>query len=802
MLSYELRKLFSPRWLRVLVVVFLLLNAVLCLYTTRYADESVPDDDVLSLFAWAAEDAAGVQAAYAEIRAEQEAADALWQEQMQAGNYDYEPPVPPNRYVTDDRYTDAQLFAVLYRHIDAIQSYDGTVSAVIRQAERNLTEFDAMGIAPDAFVCKLQNRNIAVYSALLDTVEIGFEYIRGWDTYLTYGTGNLCMAAVLLLFASVLFTEEERCGILPLLRTCRRGRGETARWKLLALFVVTVGTVLVFSLESFAVFGLRLGYSSPFNVVQAVGLFALCPYAINILTYAVLQVLLRCLVLFAFALAVALISVFSYHYAVVYVGGLGILGVNVLLDGILSLNADAPAKLLNLLSAADTTAFFERLRVSDVFGAAVDTVWLAVAGYTLVSLLFGIGIVVKFMHSAAAVRITLPGWAVSLRRRIADIWGHFSRFRLHFSARGAKKAPRRSLFGWEWHKMLIAARVLPVILLLFCVRCALSADAADVTQTFSDAVYEDYMTRWQGELTDTARAEIAAERAYISETLSEETEVRLSYLDGEISYHEYAAWLVEYNYAFTHAELFCEIEDHVLYVDRMAAAGYGAWFVYDTGWEALLFSDFDFTLYAAFLLLFAGVFAVEYDTSSSNGGFSQILRCAKRGRRATFRAKYSAAIVASLCFSVLWNVADIAFVSLAYPFPSPNAPVLSLESCASLAASHSPLAAFAADMSIAGFFALVLLLRILSSVLLAVLLCALSALLRRLISVLATAMLLTVFPALLSYFGFSSLSFLDFTALLRGHTALLSHTRPELLLLGCVTVCVFLSGAAYRRFCK
>ncbi len=276
--------------------------------------------------------------------------------------------------------------------------------------------------------------------------------------------------------------------------------------------------------------------------------------------------------------------------------------------------------------------------------------------------------------------------------------------------------------------------------------------------SFSDAVYKEYMTKLGGPITDEKRQFLADERAMIEDILSRKEEMQQKYARDEITYEEYYDYIVKYNYASSRDEYFKIVERHAAYIDRMKAEkGLDAHFVYDTGWRALFFSGFDFTLYAAIALLFAGSFADEHSSRSSSGSIAQILRVTRKGRSPTFNAKLLTALVVTVLLAVIWCGIDVLFVTHNYELPLASSQLVSIEAFQNIDTSVT-VAAYLAE-----FYAL----RIAAGLVLACLVCALSEILRKSISVMAATVIVTLFPALLSYFGMTVFSYVDYTELSR-----------------------------------
>ena len=78
-------------------------------------------------------------------------------------------------------------------------------------------------------------------------------------------------------------------------------------------------------------------------------------------------------------------------------------------------------------------------------------------------------------------------------------------------------------------------------------------------------------------------------------------------------------------------------------------------------------------------MIFAGVFADEYGSRSSSGGFANILRPTKRGRRQTFCAKLVSAVISAAVMTALFSTADVVVICNRFSMPAQSAPVQSLE---------------------------------------------------------------------------------------------------------------------------
>jgi len=266
------------------------------------------------------------------------------------------------------------------------------------------------------------------------------------------------------------------------------------------------------------------------------------------------------------------------------------------------------------------------------------------------------------------------------------------------------------------------------------------------------------MTKIAGPITDEKRRFIADERAMINDILSRKEEMQQKYINDEVTYEEYYDYITKYNYALSRDDHFKIIELHASYIDRIKTEkGLNAHFVYDTGWRELFFSGFDFTLYAAIALLFAGSFADEHSTRSSSGSFAQILRVTRKGRSPTFNAKLLTALVVTVLLAVIWCGIDVLFVTHNYELTLASSPLVSIEAFQNLDT----------HITIGAYLAVYFTLRIFAALALASLVCALSEVLKKSIVVLAVTVPVMLFPAMLSALGLKIFEFVDYIAFSR-----------------------------------
>lgn len=766
--AYEMNKLFGVKYLWVFLAIFLLLNSFIALFTagkTNAARE--PSQLIADFFAEYESSPDELTAYYDKLLAFNEEQSRLFAEAMSNGNFNFKPETLPDVYSTDENYSDMQLFSKLFEAIEAAADYPEVMQKVIDRAYSNLEEFGQMGIAADSFTYRYQLRVIKLYESVRDNVRPEVIYTRGWGEYFDYTIVDLFIFFLLIMLGSVMFAEEKQSGILPIIRTSKNGRARTAAAKILTALIFTWFVTLIFTASTFAVYGLRLGYSSPSNALQSLSEFTLSPYKLTIGEYFAVTIGVKLLAFSLFTLVILAVSTIFYNYIMIYLCGLGFFGLNFLLYTLKYIDSSNPAKNLNLVAVAAVNPIFVRYRAVNLFGNVAGYLPFMLSAFLLLSIGCILFTTLRFVRGGEF----RPSFLDPIAGRIYELSGRAKNAVRNIALPEIRRNYSMSLFSAEVYKTLISSRFILVVILLLIVKCAYSVDTNSPVRSYADSVYKEYMTLLEGELTDEKREFLTAEREMIESTLSRQTTMQQAYVNDEITFDEYRQYLSDYNYAFSRSELLKIIESHADYLEKKeSTTGIKGWFAYDTGWKKLYSGDADLFLYTAILLLLNGSFASEYLSRSSSGGFSQILRATKNGRNRTFYAKLISSGTIAATLTVLFNAVDIAVIFGGYDMAAFNAPLVSIEY----------FGAVKSDITIGGYLAVFLLLRLAASLIMAMLVCALSELLCRYIPVLGSVAVLTLLPALFAYFGLAAADKISFLNLLAGTPLYLESANMSL----------------------
>ena len=757
---YEIRKLIGIRYIWIFAAMLFASNIALAAYTANKVPPRIvriPQNIVSDFFDMYSNNPDQIKSEYDELSILNDERNALIIEAGRMRNFDFEPDPLPNKYTDSEFYDDMALFGEVFDRQTYIKNYPRTVQRVIDRAYINIDEFDIIGVKSDSFAYKYQLKIIELYKAAQVEVNIGFEYNRGWQEFFNYDILNIFIFAILIMIGSAVFAQEKSSGFIAIIKTAKNGRTKTAVAKIGAMLILTLLIVLLFVFSTLAVFGIVLGLSSTGNAIQVFQDFLLSPVVVTVGQYLLINIGIKALVFSLFSCMVLLISTFIHSYAMIYLCGFGVFGLNFLLYTINFISADHPVRNLNFVAVAAVKPLYIRYRAINFFENMYGYIPFMIISFSLFAIVFSIITIMSYNNNQSGLvigRFTLFSKTFNKIRNFVS-----STIEKILDKLPKKKNFSLSVFSAEIYKTLISKRYILIVIALIILKVYMSTSNFTPAKSYSDSVYKEYMITLEGDLTDEKREFITAERNLINTALAQKDAINEQYSNGTINFMEYWDFMEDYNYAYTRNELFTIIENHRDYIDQIAEQKEkDAWFVYDTGWRSLLHNGFDIILYVSILLLFAGIFSDEYASKSSSGGFAQILRSTKNGRNRTFVSKLVASVLISAVLTIIFNAVDIIFVFKNYNMPALNAPLLSVQSFSSTNG----------GITLLQYLIVFVLMRLAGNILFALFVFGLSEILKKSVFVMGVAMAVTLFPALFAYFGLDLFKYFDFTGLLSG----------------------------------
>lgn len=132
---------------------------------------------------------------------------------------------------------------------------------------------------------------------------------RGWNTLLTHDNVNFILLLCLLALCVPVFCGEYTCRMDQLLRSCRNGREQLAKDKLLVMTVTAMFVTLLFQGIQLIVVGISVGLKGGSYPLQSLRFFETSPYTLTIFQAYGMIVLCRLAGAAWFAVVIAFVSV-------------------------------------------------------------------------------------------------------------------------------------------------------------------------------------------------------------------------------------------------------------------------------------------------------------------------------------------------------------------------------------------------------------------------------------------------------------------------------------------------------------
>jgi len=477
-----------------------------------------------------------------------------------------------------------------------------------------------------------------------------------------------------------------------------------------------------------------------------------------------------------FAAVVMAVSVFLYNYAATFLISISIVAMNLVLH---SFNiGETLLGLFNIISSAAVFPFLERYRAVNFFENVSANITIVLV--LLVAIFFICCLCTFVVYNENLVTaIRFKNKQSKSNKNI--IFNFHNINRRYYSL---------SIYLTEIYKMLISSRLIYIVGLFLIVKIFLSNEMYDFNRSYFDTVYKEYMTILAGEMTEEKQYYLKQERQMINDTLTKKNDMQQRYAEGKITIDEYKSYISDYNYAYSRDECLQSIEDHAEYIIQLKNEGKDAWFLYDTGWKKLFFAEHDWILYGLCIILFSGVFVREYAGTISSGGFDKILRTTKNGRQRTFVTKYLSSCCIATGITVICNITDLYFIINRYDLPFMRAPIHSIEAFADLAI----------NISIIEYAVIYYLCKIVAAVLLALLLCALSGIMKKSIPVVTTTLIITGFPFVMTEFGVNIFDSIDYTLLARATPLLIKNEGGLIYIFISLMICTTLIFCSTKKW--
>ena len=806
LLIYEIKKLFGERFPVLLPALLLAICAVACVMT-------VPDRTAFS----GADAASAVEAfydAYAEdpegLAAFEARRDAAVAERLNELRLQYGAALPNLRkhpellytYTFSQAIADQLLLEEFETNAQRVSEYRAGVSVILEQARTNMERMKAeRGADLSDPLYQYQAYVYQTYDRVRGGAAVESSALRGWDSLFGWSYGGIFLFAALLLFAGGIFLPEKRCGMLPELRSYRRGRLPTGLAKLGLLAGGSALLTLLFSLAPFLVILFRQGYSDPSVSVQNVRALSLFPEVWTVRQYWVYTLLMRLLAGTSFGVLCGMLSLLRYESVSALALGAALFGACFACSGL------EPARFplvhaLNPYSLYQIASLSDRLYVLQPGLACVSLLTAAPVFGSLLLVLSAAACIALF----AGKRIRSGAGNKTVKTRLAALIAAVRGKRQRTMRPKKAKRYGGSLLRWELDKLLLARLpiLLAVLLLFFAWTGVLVSRRIESEPSRSYRVWQRFLLpETEGDFNgkrglyalllsvysapDTGKdlLDAALARGEIGSEQLERYELALETVkEGSLSDDfDYASELY-YSYA------------------QMAEEGLEPRFTDSSGVEPLMTGGASWPLFAAMLLVLISAWLQERSGKDPGEYFECILRCTRNGRQKSFRAKLGAGLLITLAFFVLFYGAEFLILTLGRPMQALSAPLCSVPG----------FSGFPGTLRVSGYLALAYAVRLAAALLLSVFLVSVSALASGYVSAFGAALGVTLLPTLLHRAGLEAAGCASFASFFGGNEMLRFSVERQIFsgsfgvltayASGFCILTLLLLAAAYRKTVK
>ncbi len=656
LLLYELKKLFSIKYVKIMLLVFVAANLVFCSLETNVAINHITTD----------------KAKYIEIAIEKykQDPDAFleYRESLIDNNDQTTATICPT-----GEYSDWTLYNSAYEYCMANDEYHNTLGSIIGTTESIKSNYEYAG-ETDNYLYRYQLDVLKHYRHLDANVTIEPTITRSWNTYFKYNGEFMFFALFLVVCAIAVMLGDRQNGFYAIESTCKNGRRLTFAAKFGALMAVSVLAVLIFTASSLiAVFSISY-FCSPLAPVQSVEALRLVPYEISILGFLAVFTGVKIMSACVFSAVVGALCVLSKNYVFAFALGAGFIGLNYYVTTLDVLQVKQ-WKYLSLWLTCDAEETLSRFRSVDVFGASVDI--LAVFAFVAVVILaLSLAVCLVFHHSRSPKSKEMVDIFTFIGKIKNGLTEFFDKISLHKKKKPFKGKTSVTAFELAKNKFVLASLVFLLIIKIFA-----SADYFTPVERTYDRLYKKYVLEIEGVYSDEKLKYIDTQYSECERIMQKKTYMENSYYAGKISDTEFEDYMREYNTASASIKVLADLKTQARYLQRIYRfSGIEGSFFYEA--DVLHYADkgVDFLL-----LLFVGVlgcnsYVKEYGKTSSQGSISQILKSTKKGRMYTFARKLGMVLAFSALAWILFEAIDLVFFLSRYELPGLSVLLVSSQS--------------------------------------------------------------------------------------------------------------------------
>lgn len=788
--KYEIKKIISQKYVLVLLVLLFTSNIITAVYFAREEDGLIPDHYMIQIMNMYKENPDFVKSEYNRLKTD-------YDRQIEAILYSIEttgealPLVVQTNYIKYQTYTDYSLFSAFFEYLDKRNNYRDEIQKFIEQAYHNQQNILDYGYDANSYSYQYQNQIINQYTKLQNEIIIDENYAYGWDVLFSYkGTAFFTLLSVLII-GCIIFPNEKVCGFSPILNISKKGGGITAKHKIYAGIVLTIILSLIFTISSIISIGVIRGYSNPFDQIQILDNFILCPYNCTMIETLIIYQLLLIITNVIFISLIMIISIFTYKISISFISGGILLIINYVIQNV---NTSNQYKYINFFSTTSLSDIFIRYRAISFLNHSINIHFFLIGIYFLI-LFAAYTMIIK--SSKLQRYISISNMKIFNFKKLKLFFDYNKVVQIK-KIKSNKSINYYSLLSWEIRKNI------PLIIIAICVvfiKILWSSYIYAPVNSSKDEIFKEYISKLEGELTDEKLEFIDQEMKYITSICDMSEEMINKYIHNIITADEYKEYLNEYKYSYSRVDILKEIKEQAYYLSELRETkNIEGVFIYDTGILLILYRNVDFLLYVLLLLTTGSIFINEYTKNSSSSSIINIIRTTKKGRQKFFHAKFKFICLVAMIIFLAFHFIDINIITNNYTISNLNVPLISLPLYSQISS----------KITIINYIIYTESIMLVSTILMAILFASFSQLFKKPIFIYSICLMTTFAPRMLSSFGISLLKHFDYTVLMTATNIYSPHVienfinkyNPMIVLFIALFVTLLTYYKAHQQYCK
>ena len=645
LIYYELKKVFSSSFLKILLLFLLALNvffSVSFVNENSYAPKRLLLDKAYLQYR---EDPASFRNDYDNLM-------RYYAESATPAN-----PFPKDPYLFGGEAADVPdwvLYEEVLEAVDSERTYKDTITTVIDQAGAIRQDLsDKL-----SYQYRYQSNIIETYSALTEKVEFKGSLITSWNILFSYEGDYFPVFLIVISCAAYIALCDKQNGFYSISGNSRKGRNHSVFAKLCALLILASALVILFSATSFIAIGIANGgYSTATEAMQVIHNdyvdMTYFPFAMNLWQGFLFTVLYKCISVIFLSMAVFLTAVLTKSIWFTLLLGSGF-------------------SILQYYIPSITANFFSQwkyLCLHSLFtGKTISSYRSVNIGGEPVNLSFVVYFVFAFLF---VITLLLAFRAYPLSHTRTKYFFHLNSFSKNDRQR------KLSLLSFELYKNRI---FFLCIIFLLVIKIWLSATYFQIVPTTYDRYYKEYIDgNIGGEYTEEKARQIEYETLWYQSITEQYGEMHEKFLSQQISDEEFIHYLREYSSAETKIKVLNDLKIQADYLKELyEKEGIIGSFLYDTDYNFLMAQGPDLIL-IGFICLFAmHQYLTEFNESGPKANIYPLLQSTAKGRIPLFGRKLSLCLVTAPPLWIAFKAIDLHFFLKSFEFPDLSAPLISM----------------------------------------------------------------------------------------------------------------------------